>query len=113
MTASIISIADLRKKQQPVANSDGMAIDEPVEAYIGCIMTTAYALAGSLLVPTRESAPRYLAKFIDDPTLLTKIAAHGDKLKLSKLLLAAVLLEHARDHLWGEIEGLISDPRAR
>jgi len=106
MTATIISLPGCRAERLPPA--DG-ADDSPVDqfnTYVGCLMSTGYALSGSLLAPASKSAPQYLAKFIDEPALLAKIKVHPEHQKLWKFLLGYVLLEHARSHLWDEIEGL-------
>ena len=107
MTASIISLPDCRAERLlPVNGADDSPLDQ-FNTYVGCLMSTGYALSGSLLAPSPKSAPQHLAKFVDDPALLAKIAAHPEHQRLWKFLLGFVLLEHAKSHLWDEIEELI------
>lgn len=106
MTASIFFLPGCRVDHPQPTDGVADSSDDQFNTYVGCLMSTGYALSGSLLAPSPQSAPQYLDKFVDDPALLAKIAAHPEHQKLCKFLLGLVLLEHARTQLWGEIERL-------
>jgi len=106
MTASIISLPGCRAERVRPVDGDESPFDQ-FNIYVGCLMSTGYALSGSLLAPFPKSASQYVAKFIDDPALLAKIVVHPEHQKLWKFLLGYVLLEHARSHLWDEVEELM------
>ena len=108
MIASIVSMKSLRDGSEPSADEVPPSSNQ-FDIYVGCLMTTSYSLSESLLGPTSESAVRALDEFVDDRALLTKIAAHRDHVKLSRLLLGLVMVESARSSLWSEIERHLKD----
>ena len=107
MTASIVSLPNCRAEHLPSIDGAEEPAPDQFDTYVGCLMSTGYALSGSLLAPSSKSTLQYLAKFIDDPALLAKVARHPENMKLSKFLLGFVLLEHARSSLWNDIEDLM------
>ena len=106
MSASIVSLPD-QHRHRPVSPKIDDRTPDPFDTYVGCLMSTGYALSGALLASTSQEQ-RCLEKLIDEPALLARIAAHPAREKLSKFLLGYTLLEHARNQLWYEIEDLMS-----
>ena len=106
MTAPIISMTSLRDQTAPPVDKVPSPTSQ-FDIYVGCLMTTGYTLSESLLGPTSNSSLKVLGRFVDDPALLAKIAAHRERHKLCRLLLGLVMAESARSSLWSELESTL------
>jgi hypothetical protein len=106
VTATIVSLKDLCDPSQTATRTQ-TTIDQ-FDIYVGCLISTSYALSDALLSPMSASSMQLLGRLVDDPALLTKIAAHGERQKLCNLLLGLIMAETARSSLWTEMENLLA-----
>ena len=107
VTASVISLSDLRRGSDNVRpeQSESRTI---FDTAVRCVIANAYILASPLIDPSADFALKNMAHLIDDPLLLSTIAAHPDRPQLCQLLLSFVIAESARGSLWHEVEELLA-----
>ena len=111
-TASIVPLSALRR------GSDGtrrerIELQTNFDTAVRCVIANAYILASPLIDPGADSALRQIGRLIDDPLLLSAIAAHPDRPRLCQLLLSFVIADSARGSLWQEVEELLTTKTKR
>lgn len=106
-TASITPLSALRRGSDDTRR-ERIEPQTNFDTAVRCVIANAYILASPLIDSSADSALKKLARLIDDPVLLSEIAAHPDRPQLCQLLLSFVIAESARGSLWHEVEELLA-----